>query len=99
MIQGGKRFVYDYLQAYSPYLAPPIVGNPASASSWRLNGPGSPGRLLWGLEWGCSVSMIRLVKLMGTTDTEGSFLWVVSNIFFQYYSADHRGLYHRLYPG
>jgi len=26
------------------------------------------------------------VKLMGTTYTEGSFLWVVNNIFFQYYS-------------
>jgi solute:Na+ symporter, SSS family len=26
------------------------------------------------------------VKLMGTVYAEGSFLWIVNNIFFQYYS-------------
>ena len=26
------------------------------------------------------------VKLMGTTYSEGSFLWIVNNMFFQYYS-------------
>jgi len=26
------------------------------------------------------------VKLMGTSYAEGSFLWIVNNIFFQYYS-------------
>jgi solute:Na+ symporter, SSS family len=26
------------------------------------------------------------VKLLGTTYTEGSFLWIINNIFFQYYS-------------
>jgi SSS family solute:Na+ symporter len=53
----------------------------------RLNGPGCLATLLTGFAMG----LIRLiidtpVKMMHTTYTEGSFLWIMNNIFFQYYS-------------
>ena len=53
----------------------------------RLNGPGCLATLLTGFVMG----LVRLiidtpVKLGGTPYEEGSFLWIMNNIFFQYYS-------------
>ena len=53
----------------------------------RLNGPGALATLLVGFLMGLFRLIVDTpVKLMGTTYTEGSFLWIVNNIFFQYYS-------------
>jgi len=87
VIQGAKG-LYDYLQGIQAYLAPPIfVVFFFGVFMKRLNGPGCLATLLTGFLMG----LVRLiidtpVKLGGTPYEEGSFLWIINNIFFQYYS-------------
>jgi SSS family solute:Na+ symporter len=53
----------------------------------RLNGAGCMATLLVGFALGLfRLAVDTPVKLMDTTYTQGSFLWIVNNIFFQYYS-------------
>jgi len=87
VIQGG-RGLYDYLQGIQAYLAPPIfVVFFFGIFMKRLNGAGCLATLLTGFLMGLfRLAVDTPVKLMGTSYTEGSFLWVVNNIFFQYYS-------------
>jgi len=88
IIKGG-RGLYDYLQGIQAYLAPPIFVVFFFGVFWkRLNAKGC----LWALIVGFALGLFRLavdtpVKLF--TDysyPEGSFLWIVNNTFFQYYS-------------
>jgi SSS family solute:Na+ symporter len=88
VIQGGKG-LYDYLQGIQSYLAPPIfVVFFLGVFVKRLNAQGA----LWALVAGFALGLFRLavdtpVKLIdGFAYTEGSFLWIISNTFFQYYS-------------
>jgi SSS family solute:Na+ symporter len=88
VIQGGKG-LYDYLQGVQAYLAPPIfVVFFLGVFVKRLNAKGA----LWALIIGFALGLFRLgvdtpIKLMdGFAYTEGSFFWIVSNTFFQYYS-------------
>jgi SSS family solute:Na+ symporter len=88
VIRGG-RGLYDYLQGIQAYLAPPIfVVFFLGVFNKRLNAKGA----LWALIVGFVLGIFRLavdtpVKLMeGFKYTEGSFLWIVNNTFFQYYS-------------
>jgi SSS family solute:Na+ symporter len=87
VIQGG-RGLYDYLQGIQAYLAPPIfVVFFFGVFMKRLNGPGCLATLITGFAMGLFRLIIDTpVKLTGTTYTEGSFLWIMNNIFFQYYS-------------
>ncbi len=87
VIQGAKG-LYDYLQGIQAYLAPPIfVVFFFGVFMKRLNGPGCLAILLTGFAMGLFRLIVDTpVKLGGTAYTEGSFLWVVNNIFFQYYS-------------
>jgi solute:Na+ symporter, SSS family len=87
VIQGGKG-LYDYLQGIQAYLAPPIfVVFFFGIFMKRLNGPGCIATLLTGFLMGLfRLAVDTPVKLMGTAYTEGSFLWIINNIFFQYYS-------------
>jgi SSS family solute:Na+ symporter len=87
VIQGGKG-LYDYLQGIQAYLAPPIfVVFFFGVFKKRLNGPGCMATLLVGFAMGVfRLAVDTPVKLMGTTYEEGSFLWIVNNTFFQYYS-------------
>ena len=87
VIQGGKG-LYDYLQGVQAYLAPPIfVVFFAGIFNKRLNAKGA----LAALYSGFALGLIRLaidtpVKLgSGFAYTEGTFLWIINNIFFQYY--------------
>ena len=84
----GARGLYDYLQGIQAYLAPPIfVVFFFGVFMKRLNGPGCLATLLTGFLMGVFRLIVDTpVKLSGKTYTEGSFLWVVNNIFFQYYS-------------
>lgn len=84
----GARGLYDYLQGIQAYLAPPIfVVFFFGVFMKRLNGPGCLATLLTGFAMGLFRLIVDTpVKLGGDTYTEGSFLWVVNNIFFQYYS-------------
>jgi solute:Na+ symporter, SSS family len=87
VIQGGKG-LYDYLQGIQAYLAPPIfVVFFLGIFMKRMNGVGCLATLLTGFLMGLfRLAVDTPVKLMGTSYSEGSFLWVVNNIFFQYYS-------------
>lgn len=88
IIRGGKG-LYDYLQGVQAYLAPPIfVVFFAGVFHKRLNAKGC----LAALYTGFGLGLLRLaidtpVKLIeGFKYSEGSFLWVMNQIFFQYYS-------------
>jgi SSS family solute:Na+ symporter len=98
VIKGGKG-LYDYLQGIQAYLAPPIfVVFFLGVFSKRLNAKGC----LWSLIVGFILGLFRLavdtpVKLIkdnpetlnvneAFTYAEGSFFWIVNNMYFQYYS-------------
>lgn len=88
VIRGGKG-LYDYLQGVQAYLAPPIfVVFFAGVFHKRLNAKGC----LAALYTGFALGLLRLaidtpVKLIkGFYYPEGSVLWIINNIFFQYYS-------------
>jgi SSS family solute:Na+ symporter len=88
VIRGG-RGLYDYLQGVQSYLAPPIfVVFFFGIFMKRLNAKGC----LAALGTGFALGLFRLavdtpVKLIaGFSYPQGSFLWIVNNIFFQYFS-------------
>ncbi len=91
VIRGGKG-LYEYLQGVQGYLAPPIfVVFFFGIFHTRLNAQGCLAALVVGFLLG----VFRLIvdtpvalKLPGFEHgyTEGSFLWVINNIYFQYYS-------------
>jgi len=88
VIQGG-RGLYDYLQGVQAYLAPPIFVVFFLGVFWRrLNGPGCLAALIVGFVMGLfRLAIDTPVKLIdGFAYAEGSFLWIVNNMFFQYYS-------------
>jgi len=87
VIRGG-RGLYDYLQSMQGYLAPPIfVVFFLGVFYKRLNAKGC----LWALISGFALGIFRLavdtpVKLVGIQYPEGSFLWILNHIFFQYFA-------------
>jgi SSS family solute:Na+ symporter len=88
VIRGGKG-LYDYLQGVQAYLAPPIaVVFFLGIFNKRLNAKGCLAALITGFILG----LIRLavdtpVKLIPDFSySPGSPLWIMNNIFFQYYS-------------
>jgi SSS family solute:Na+ symporter len=88
VIRGGKG-LYDYLQGVQAYLAPPIfVVFFFGVFMKRLNAKGCLSALIIGFILG----LIRLgidtpVKLLKDFEySQGSALWIMNNVFFQYYS-------------
>jgi SSS family solute:Na+ symporter len=92
VIQGAKG-LYDYLQGVQGYLAPPIftvffLG----VFMKRLNAKGALATLVVGFVLGAfrlAVDTPVSLRLTGFEQgyPEGSFFWIVNNIYFQYYSA------------
>ena len=85
----GASGLYSYLQAVQGYLAPPIFVVFFFGVFWkRLNAQGS----LWAMVIGFIIGVFRmLVDTRPTLDSnfhypEGSFLWIINNINFQYFS-------------
>jgi SSS family solute:Na+ symporter len=85
----GATGLYDYLQSIQGYLAPPIFVVFFFGVFWkRLNAKGC----LWAMVAGFIVGLFRM--LVDTPITlgifksyePGSFLWIVNNINFQYFS-------------
>jgi len=85
----GATGLYNYLQSVQGYLAPPIFVVFFFGVFWkRLNAQGC----LWAMIVGFAVGLFRM--LVDTPITLGviqsyepsSFLWIVSNINFQYFS-------------
>jgi SSS family solute:Na+ symporter len=88
VIQGG-RGLYDYLQGVQAYLAPPIfVVFFLGVFNKRLNKQGCLAALIIGFALGLFRLIVDTpVTLMDDFSyAEGSFLWVINNTFFQYYS-------------
>jgi SSS family solute:Na+ symporter len=86
----GARGLYHYLQSVQGYLAPPIfVVFFLGIFSKRLNSKGCLSALIIGFLLGIfRLAVDTPVKLVeGFAYAEGSFLWIVHNIYFQYYSV------------
>jgi SSS family solute:Na+ symporter len=89
----GARGLYDYLQGVQGYLAPPIftvffLG----VFMKRLNSQGALAALIVGFILGVFRLAVDTPVSLGLEGFEqgyayGSFLWIVNNIYFQYYSA------------
>ncbi len=84
----GSRGLYDYLQSVQGYLAPPIfVVFFFGVFNKRLNTKGALAALIVGFAMGLFRLIIDTpVTLSGKSYEEGSFFWIINNIFFQYYS-------------
>ena len=88
----GARGLYDYLQGVQGYLAPPIFTVFVfGIFNRRLNSKGCLAALLVGFVLGVfrlAVDTPVSLHLPGFADgyTSGSFLWIVNNLYFQYYS-------------
>jgi SSS family solute:Na+ symporter len=85
----GADGLYNYLQSVQGYLAPPIFVVFFFGVFWkRLNASGC----LWAMVVGFIVGLFRMVVDTPITlglfpgYQEGSFLWIVSKINFQYFS-------------
>jgi SSS family solute:Na+ symporter len=88
VIRGGKG-LYDYLQGVSAYIGTPIfVVFFFGVFFKRMNARGALAALITGFTLGLFRLVVdTLVKMIdGFSYTEGSLLWVVNNIYFQYYS-------------
>ncbi|MCX6563186.1 MAG: sodium/solute symporter, partial [Candidatus Aminicenantes bacterium] len=96
----GAHGLYFYLQSVQGYLAPPIFVVFFFGVFWkRLNAKGC----LWALITGLALGLFRMLVdtpvalgLFGYADAaqtvakgyaEGSFLWIINNIYFQYFSV------------
>ena len=85
----GANSLYGYLQSVQGYLAPPIFVVFFLGVFWkRLNAQGC----FWSMVAGFIIGIFRMavdtpVTLgLVTSYPEGSFLWIVNNINFQYFS-------------
>ncbi|HLK68547.1 MAG TPA: sodium:solute symporter [Bryobacteraceae bacterium] len=89
----GAQGLYNYLQTVQGYLAPPIfVVFFLGVFFKRMNAQGA----LWAMIVGFALGIFRMVVdtpvTMGLAGfqngyPEGSFLWIVNNIYFQYFSV------------
>jgi solute:Na+ symporter, SSS family len=89
----GAQGLYNYLQAVQSYLAPPIFVVFFFGVFWkRLNAQGA----LWAMIVGFALGLFRMFVdtpvTLGMPGYErgypqGTFLWIVNNIYFQYFSV------------
>ena len=89
----GANGLYTYLQSVQGYLAPPIfVVFFLGVFFKRMNAAGA----LWAMIVGFALGIFRMIVdtpvTMGLAGfekgyTEGTFLWIVNNIYFQYFSV------------
>jgi len=96
----GARGLYHYLQSVQGYLAPPIfVVFFLGIFSKRMNSKGCLAALVIGFILGVFRLVVDTPVALKDTEiiqrffgdfegyAEGSFLWIVNNIYFQYYSV------------
>jgi solute:Na+ symporter, SSS family len=93
----GAQSLYEYLQSIQGYLAPPIfVVFFFGVFFKRLNAKGC----LWAMIVGFALGLFRMLvdtpvtlgldkfpAWVGDMYAQGSFLWIVNHIFFQYFSV------------
>jgi len=89
----GAQGLYTYLQSVQGYLAPPIFVVFFFGVFWkRLNGHGALWAMIVGFALGISRMLVDTPVTLGLPGyekgyTPGSFLWIVNNIYFQYFSV------------
>ncbi len=89
----GASGLYNYLQAVQGYLAPPIfVVFFFGVFFKRLNAKGCFWAMLVGLAMGLFRMLVDTPVTLGLSGfnggyAEGSFLWIVNHIYFQYFSV------------
>lgn len=90
----GQEGLYYYLQAVQGYLAPPIfIVFFLGVFYKRLNSKGCLAALLVGFALGIfrlavdTPVLLAPAEARATVYAPGSFLWIVNNIYFQYYSV------------
>ena len=87
----GARGLYDYLQGIQAYLAPPIAAVFfLGVFMKRLNAAGCLAALVAGFALGLFRLAVDTPVTLGVAGYEsgyapGSLLWIVNNIYFQYY--------------
>ena len=85
----GATGLYNYLQSVQGYLAPPIFVVFFFGVFWkRLNAAGCFWAMIVGFIVGIFRMLVDTLVTMGAIKSypEGSFLWIVNNINFQYFS-------------
>jgi SSS family solute:Na+ symporter len=85
----GASGLYVYLQSVQGYLAPPIFVVFFFGVFWkRLNAQGCLWAMITGFVIGLFRMLVDTLVTMGVMKgyAEGSFLWIVNNINFQYFS-------------
>jgi SSS family solute:Na+ symporter len=88
----GARGLYEYLQGVQSYLAPPIFAVFfLGVFIKRLNAKGCLAALISGFAMGAFRLAVDTPVALGLGGyaggyAPGSFLWIVNNIYFQYYS-------------
>jgi SSS family solute:Na+ symporter len=88
----GARGLYEYLQGVQAYLAPPIFAVFfLGVFMKRLNGKGCLSALIVGFLLGAFRLVVDTPVTLKVAGFEGgyeggSLLWIVNNIYFQYYS-------------
>ncbi|MBE3133235.1 MAG: sodium/solute symporter, partial [Acidobacteria bacterium] len=89
----GARGLYEYLQSVQGYLAPPIFTVFFfGIFNKRLNAKGCVSAMITGFLLGAFRLAVDTPVALGMAGYEhgyaqGSFLWIVNNIFFQYFSV------------
>jgi SSS family solute:Na+ symporter len=89
----GARGLYEYLQGMQAYLAPPIAAVFfLGVSMKRLTAPGCLAALATGFVLGIVRLAVDTPVTLGVAGYEhgyaaGSWLWILNNIYFQYYSV------------
>jgi SSS family solute:Na+ symporter len=86
----GSTGLYNYLQSIQGYLAPPIFVVFFFGVFWkRLNAKGC----LWAMIIGFGIGIFRMLvdtpislQILPDGYPHGSFLWIINNINFQYFS-------------
>ena len=92
VIQGASG-LYNYLQAVQGYLAPPIfVVFFFGVFNKRLNAKGCLWAMIVGFVLGLFRMLVDTPVTLGVPGFEhgypaGSFLWIINNIYFQYFSV------------
>jgi SSS family solute:Na+ symporter len=89
IIRNADRGLYNYLQSVQGYLAPPIFVVFFLGVFWkRLNAAGCLAALVVGFLMGIFRLAVDTPITLGRMASyePGSFLWIVNNIYFQYYS-------------
>jgi SSS family solute:Na+ symporter len=88
----NAKGLYNYLQSVQGYLAPPIfVVFFLGVFVKRMNGAGALWAMIVGFALGIFRMMVDTPVTLGVGGfngySEGSFLWIVNNIYFQYFSV------------